>query len=98
MHIDDTDARALIKHFRSVNPNMREGIVSWKKGMQIELDIIYFYLTEKNKCTAIWTDFRMQDMDHRTMEIIVGRIVLLQCEFFFITPVSAIELVLGLRK
>lgn len=30
----------------------------------------------------MWTDFRMQEMDPRTMEIIFGRIGLLQCEFF----------------
>ena len=82
MEIDNTDTRAVIKYFRSVNPQMKEGIIAWKKGMPIELDNIYFYLTDKNKCTAIWTDFRMQEIDPRTMEIIFGRIGLLQCEFF----------------
>lgn len=82
MEIDDTDARAVVKYFRSVNPNMKEGIISWVKGMPIELDNIYFCLAEKNKCIAIWTDFRIQQMDQRTMERIFGRISLLDCEFF----------------
>lgn len=84
MEIDDPDARALVKYFRSVNPNMKEGIISWVKGMPIELDNIYFCLAEKNKCIAIWTDFRIQQMDQHTMEIIFGRIRLLDCEFFMI--------------
>lgn len=82
MQIEDTDARAVIRYFRSVNPNMKDSIISWKKGMPIELNVIYSYNDSKNRCIAMWTDFFDMNISPERLQIIFGRISLLDCEFF----------------
>lgn len=82
MEISNSDGRAVIRYFSSVNPEIDGKMVDWKKGMPIELNVIYSYHDTKNRCIAMWTDFRMQEMDQRTMEIIFERVSLLDCEFF----------------
>lgn len=81
MFIENTDARAVVRYFRAVNPAITDDIVSWNKGMPVELDKIHTYEL-KGKCMAIWMDFSDLNMSTERMEKILKRVSLLDCEFF----------------
>lgn len=82
MFIENTDARAVIRYFNSVNPEIKDKIANWKKGMPVELNVIYSYNDSKNRCVAMWTDFFDMNISPERLQIIFGRISLLDCEFF----------------
>src|SRR5690554_2635930 len=80
MHISDSSYKAAISFFEWINPSIEREVITWKKGMPIELNKIYKHVDSFHYPIAIWSDF--ENMSKVRIERIFKRIDLIPHEFF----------------
>lgn len=66
MRISDSSYKAAISFFEWINPSIEREVITWKKGMLIEINKIYKHVYSFHYPIAIWTDF--ENMEQAFLE------------------------------